>query len=350
MSLTDKDDDLAPQHSWVKMRSIDGNVYFITCKNPIDYVLHRDFIRFVIIVCAFYALAHGDTDVPGVTGWPYVAIWTMVFSFVILWLVLSGKFTEYLIKKKYITEVWTALLLFPLNLIIEFSVQVMMYWFVDQPLKTWGVVLADLTRDFSVLLLMDLLHGHYVVAQHPYARNSRVYSSEGLDGQHNPPPNSLAFDQRDDQRLEPAGIASAARRTSVEGHGDSKALGAQIIGEVELSTAVLRHESVKVGTDTYVLKDIQVIRIEDHYLNITTTSGRSMQRAKLSLIDKLHTGSFGIQINRSIWVAFSAIKDVQPAKNGQILLILINGDEELVAKPRVYAFRHAFRSFTDSIG
>ena len=350
MPVTDKEDDLAPQHSWVKMRSIDGNVYFITCKNPIDYVLHRDFIRFVIIVCVIYALAHGDTDVPGVTGWPYVAIWTMVFSFVILWLVLSGKFTEYLIKKKYIAEVWTALLLFPLNLIVEGSVQFLMYWLVDQPLKSWGVVLADLTRDFSVLLLMDLLHGQYVVARHPYARISGAYGGERSTSQHYSPHNSLEFDQRADLRLEPASIAIAARKTFEEGDGDSKTLGSQISGDIALSSAVMRHESVKIGTETYVLKEIQVIRIEDHYLNITTTSGRSMQRAKLSLIEKLHAGSLGIQINRSIWVAFSAIKDVQPAKNGQILLFLINGDEELVAKPRVYAFRHAYRSFIDTIG
>ena len=100
---------------------------------------------------------------------------------------------------------------------------------------------------------------------------------------------------------------------------------------------------VQIGNQTFRLADIITIRTEDHYLGIQTAKGKFMQRAKLSDVVGLHGSDLGMQINRSVWVAFSAITSVENADSGQIVLKLANGDEERVAKPRVFAFRQLYR-------
>jgi hypothetical protein len=321
----------------LKMRSADGTVYFITSKNPVEYLLHPEFLRFVIIICVFYGLLRGDEDVKGLTGWPFVAIWSLVFTVVLVWLALCGYLLLLLLKSRRIGQIWTPLLLFPLNLMIESSVQFTMHWLVDQPFKPWGVTLSDLTRDFIILLLADLLHGHYVVARHPHALIPNLHSSAERSRH--------AFD------LAPTATdkaASFAPQTDVSAEQDDQVALQQTVSFPSVVAAspqtVVQPSTVRIGTEIFTLTDILMIRIEDHYLSITTRSGKSMQRAKLGGIEALHKGDIGIQINRSVWVAFSAIREVHPEKNGQILLLLSNGQEELVAKPRVHAFRQAYRA------
>lgn len=340
VNVTEKD--ARPQNSFLRIRSVDGSVYFITSRNAIDYLLHREFLIFVITSSVIYALIRGDADVPGVSGWPFIAVWTLVLSMVLGWLALSGGLMELLLRMGLIRQVWTPILLFPLNLIIESSVQIAMFWFADKPFKPLGMTLTDLTRDFCVLLLLDFLHGHYVVARHPYARmanrNSALENAQDAplrrkdatnDAADLPKPSHVPEESRTDRDF----IGS----TAASGHFS-------MVQSDAAPTQTAHHKMVRIGTETFALADILMIRIEDHYLSITTRSGRSMQRAKLGAIEELHKGDVGIQINRSVWVAFSAIRTMQPAKNGQILLILTNGDEELVAKPRVYAFRQSHRT------
>lgn len=320
----------------LRVRSVDGSIYVIATRTATDYVLHPEFLRFLIVNCIVYALVRGNADVPGLGGWPLLAVWTMVFAVVLLWLAISGHFLVLLQKKGVIQLVWTPAILLPLNLMIEASVQGSMYWIADQPLKPWATTLSDLTRDLMILLLLDFLHGHYVVPRHPYARVTNPRSAQNIakDAPELTTASTAALTLRADLPKEPRLLKEAADSTPVSG------------GAAWLLPDSQQNRTVRIGSQTYCLADILLIRIEDHYLSISTRSGRTMERAKLGSIDELHNGTLGIQINRSVWVAFWAIREVQPAQNGQILLTLTNGDEELVAKPRVFAFRQAYRTAT----
>lgn len=326
----------APQEMLLRVRSVDGSIYVIATRNATDYVLHPEFLRFLIVNCIVYALVRGNADVPGLGGWPLLAVWTMVFTVVLLWLAVSGHFMVLLQKKGVIRLVWTPALLLPLNLIIESSVQGSMYWIADQPLKPWTTTISDLTRDLTILLLLDFLHGHYVVPRHPLAHVSNPRSAEGIgkDAPDLSTPSTTSLTQGTDKPEEPGRLKEAADTTPVSVTGAGHLLDS------------MQQRSIRIGSQTYCLTDILLIRIEDHYLSVTTRSGKTMERAKLGSIDELHNGTLGIQINRSVWVAFWAIREVQPAQNGQILLTLTNGDEEFVAKPRVFAFRQAYRTAT----
>ena len=97
---------------------------------------------------------------------------------------------------------------------------------------------------------------------------------------------------------------------------------------------------IRIGTRHFPLDDIIVIRTEEHYLSIVTTNGKWLERAKLSGLPALHASQAGMQINRSVWVARNAIVSVENGANGTLLVRLVTGDEERVARMRVFAFRN----------
>ena len=326
----------SPPVMTVRLRSVDGSVFWIISRSPVDYVLNPAFLKFVIVCCALYALLDQGRDVPGLTIWFFMIHWGVVLTVILVWLGISGGVIRLLFRRRLIRQVWTPVVLLPMIVLIEATIQGLTYGSGLLPLKPWEVTMTDLTRDFMVLMLFDYLHGQFVVARHPQA----FVDEFSRDDPEFPPlpkapslpsgelrpvltPESPVADDEPVVAPTPAPAPSLAERSE------------------RIQTQ--RSGSVRIGTETFRMSDILMIRIEDHYLGITTRAGRSLQRAKLAAIEGLHDGDLGIQINRSVWVAFSAIREGQMMKNGQILLVLVNGDEEMVSKPRVYAFRQAYR-------
>lgn len=102
---------------------------------------------------------------------------------------------------------------------------------------------------------------------------------------------------------------------------------------------------VRIGPAVLPMASILLIRTEDHYLGVTTRSGTALHRAKMADIPELHSGIDGMQINRSVWISFAAIESVTDTPARQVVVSLVNGDEERVSKPRIFAFRQAYAKF-----
>lgn len=320
-----------PETPVMRIRSVDGTVYSIAT-SPADYVLHPAFLKFIVAACMLYGLLDQNKELSRLTGW---LIWGQVVAVILLWLVIGGNIVRQLARRGVIRLVWTPVLLLPLVLLLEAMVQTT-YFFTGLPPKPWGTTVADLARVMAIILLFDFLHGQYVVARHPYARLQTPLL--GADGEWpKPAPEAPA----------PSEWPGTANPPMVRDETSAIAQppAPSVSADVEVP-AMSRLGSVRIGSETFALSDILMIRIEDHYLSVATRTGRSLQRAKLAAIQELHQGDLGIQINRSVWVAFRAIHEVQATKNGQILLVLVNGDEEFVAKPRVHAFRQTYRLST----
>ena len=326
----------SPPLMTVKMRSVDGGVYWIVSRNPVDYILHPAFLKFVVTACLIYALLDGGTEAPDLQGWAYLAAWAQTFITILLWLCICGGVIRLMFRRALIQQVWTPSILLPMLLLIELLNQTSLNHFIGLPFKPLGVLLVDVTRDMVFVLLFDYIHGQYVVARHPQARLADPAGDDLGEGGDPTSDESVA--------TKPVPPVSGGSRLPLTPEPTAAPHKDPDDAPQDILTAPQRRSgSARIGTETFVLSDILMIRIEDHYLGITTRAGRSLQRAKLAAIEGLHDGDLGIQINRSVWVAFSAIREAQRMKNGQILLVLVNGDEELVAKPRVYAFRQAYK-------
>lgn len=318
-----------PEEMTVRIRSADGTVFWVVSRSPVDYVLHPVFLKFVVVCCLIYALLDQGGDLPQLTGWLFLAAWGQVVVVILLWLGICGGAIRILFRRGMIRQVWTPFLLLPMLILIEMSVQGILHFMAGVQPKSWSKSIADVTRDMLTVLLFDYLHGTFVVALHPQARREEPQPSEAKTG---PVPQALPF-------LPPFAATGDDRPGLTVPAADGRLPSAP----EQPAPPPASREKVTIGTQSLVLADILMIRIEDHYLNIVTPSGQSLQRARLSSIEALHRGDLGIQINRSVWVAFRTIVEARQARNGQILLRLADGTEEVVAKPRVFAFRQAFK-------
>lgn len=319
----------------MRIRSVDGTAYEIADGSAVNYILHPVFMKFLMVACAIYALLDQDTALTRMTGW---LIWGLVIALILLWLVISAGVIRRLVRRGLIKQVWTPVLLLPMLVLTETSVQ-SMYVFFDLPPKSWDATLSGLTRDMAFVLFFDFLHGQYVVASHP---NARIQTSQRFMNDSTPDLSPAAPPQVAPPQMNRPTVADA-EVSRAAGNAATPSQPPELAAEAAAPSKAARLGSVRIGAETFILSDILMIRIADHYLNVITRTGTTLQRAKLAAIKELHNGDLGIQINRSVWVAFWAIREVQAAKNGQILLVLANGDDELVAKPRLHAFRQAHR-------
>ena len=70
-----------------------------------------------------------------------------------------------------------------------------------------------------------------------------------------------------------------------------------------------------------------------------------MLRGELGKVVETLDETIGFRINRSVWIAYSAVKDVVEVDNRQVVVQLVTGDEERISKPRVFAFRQSYAKY-----
>lgn len=292
--------------SALKLISLDGHSAWITANRFGDYGLHPVFLRFVLIVIlAHIVIEGGSLGIPA-ANWQLALVWTAVALTVFAWLFLMTALMRGLMRRGLAQSLYMPLALAPLAVLVEAVSCAMAQLVLRQPLPEWRTLAPGIMQNFAVLVLFDMLHGRYVAPAHPFG-------------------------------------AATGAAPSVPATPSPPAAAEPPAPEAELATGAEgtdRTDMIRIGTRRFPLGDIIVIRTEEHYLSIVTTSGKWLERAKLSGLPALHASQAGMQINRSVWVARNAIVSVENGANGTLLVRLVTGDEERVARMRVFAFRN----------
>lgn len=303
----------------ILIRTIDGTAFRMGVDSISEYLLHPVFLRFFAVTILVFAVLDTRPDAMGLTGWGLVLGWACVSAVSLLWLGLWSPLVGHAARAGWIAQVYTPIALAPLALLAELTLQAVALVLAGTPWKPISVTLQQAIRDLIVIGLFDLLHGHYVVAVHPLARPET-----------DAPP---------------------------QARGDAK--GAALLPDIAppvtpVPAEPTRNEApapapaaddgtmVQIGPALLPLSSILLIRTEDHYLGVTTRSGKALHRAKMADIPELHSGRAGMQINRSVWVAYAAISEITESDTRQVVVSLVTGDEERVSRPRVFAFRQAY--------
>jgi hypothetical protein len=319
-----------------------GTSFWFRGDSAADYVLHPVFLRFAILCVGIYVLLDDSDLTDGLVGWQLPMLWLAMTFVAITGYVVIGTWILYLYRRGFIRRLYTPFLLLPIVVIVELTRQAVVVVLQAGDWLPLPIMLLSVTRDFLVIILMDVMHVQFVAPLHPLVRidapdDARETPAEERVAQFRP------------QRDGAAGAAtpSASRQTliEIEVAGDATPAvafardvpDAAPIGEPD--RAVLR-----IADRVFPIADIQSVRTEDHYLNIVTRTSRSMVRAKLSDLAALHDGRHGVQINRSQWVAFAAIDSVRDEENGQVTLHLVNGDSATVSRTRRLMFMQLFNS------
>lgn len=315
-----------------------GSSFWIPTDSAADYILHPVFLRFSMLCIGIYALLDQGDDAQRLMGWQLPVMWLAMAMSVITGYVVLGGWTLHLHRRGWLRRIYTPFLLFPIVLIAEATEQSVVFLLQAGDFKPIPQMLMDLTRDMMVIMLMDIMHVQFVVTNHPL-------------GSRRPPGQSQTAHLEDWEEID---ITPSVRRVMAEPVAAPTASAGVTLAPRDAAVPLAATEEpeatvapstvVRIADRSFSLADIQSVRTEDHYLNVVTRTARSMLRAKLSDIAALHDGRFGVQINRSQWVAFSAIAGIKDEDNGQVTLNLVNGDSATVSRTRRLMFMQLYNS------
>lgn len=304
----------------VRVRSTDGTTFWITADSLADYVLHPVFLRFLVLVILIFALLDQRPGFGAFGGWGMTFLWSVIAAVVLAWIAICSPVIAAMFRRRMIVQVYTPVLLLPMVLIVEIVIHIFTVLVGGTPWIEAPDLVRYMARNAIVVCLIDLLHANYVVHAHPLARVGKVDMAVPL----------------------PATVPERRLRTVPPRLADQPPEPADA---PRVDDPVRQIAMVQIGPAALPLSSILVVRTEDHYLGVTTRSGKALHRAKMADIEELHTGLVGMQINRSVWIAYSAVKDVVEVENRQVVVQLVTGDEERISKPRVFAFRQSYAKY-----
>lgn len=293
-------------------RATDGTMFYVPGDSSVDYVLHPVFLHFfAVAVLVFVALDQSNaSSLP--TGWHIAISWIIIAFVAIVWLAALTSLQLALWRKGWIRAFYTPIYLVPMVIIADFARTGYETFITGVPFDRLSPLDINVARDCFAVLLFDVLHARYVTRVHPLAVSADLQARTPAPLLTTPPPDVAAA-------AAPPDPAEAVPRVTAQ-----------------------------IGTATFDLADLLTVRTRDHRVEVTTPDGTSLHRARLSDIAELQDPRFGLQVNRSVWVAFAAIADVDEPEPGQIDIRLRTGDVERVARPRLHAFRQAWRARTSA--
>ncbi|NBE09087.1 LytTR family DNA-binding domain-containing protein [Paragemmobacter ruber] len=294
--------------------------------------MHPVFLRFAILCVGIHALLDESHATDRLIGWQLPVLWLSMALAVILGYVLIGGWMLHLFRKRHVRRLYTPFILLPIVMIAEMTRQGVVVLLQAGDWLPVPIFLMSVTQDFLVLLLMDMMHVQFVVPQHPLAQVEQQAETPAPAGsRQQSPPVEAARPQE--------------MRQAVPSSGEPDRLPGDATSEPPVAPDAFADRTiVRIADRVFTISEIQSVRTEDHYLNVVTRTARSMVRAKLSDVAALHDGRYGVQVNRSQWVAFSAIASVRDEENGQITLELVNGDSATVSRTRRLMFMQLFNT------
>lgn len=333
-----------PTVSNVTLRIADGTTFVVQADSAADYILDRAFVRFVALGLVIYAILM-RREFDGISSpTQYVALWASLFVVIVTWLLLTAGGLLYLYKHGWIKTIYTPLLSMPLAVVNEFTVQFLAYVIAQTPLDFSSDTFVMIVRQMAVLLCFDLLHGYYVTPTHPLAVQVDRRKPVSNDSAHGTQPAFADAGFRQDIAPRPAapGVPRSLSQPLPQDPPEEAPLKAQPDSAAQ--------DMVQLGNKDFQMRKILAIRSEDHYLHVSTTQGDTLVRAKLSDAEKALDVTLGMRINRSSWIAFSAVDKTQRIDNNRLEVLFKNGDTFTVPKLRKHAFEHSFRMFLDMQG
>lgn len=290
-------------------RSTLGTAFWVGGDSAADYLLHPVFLQFALLCLAVLALLDQGGGLGLLVGWQVPLIWLTVAVAVFVAGLFMMSVLAMLPRRIVGRRRFTPLILLPLVALGETVRAGMLMALGAGDWPALPDLMADFARGAVVVLILDVMHTLYVVPLHPLARRA-------------PPP------------------PRPAKAVPVE---TNAADGAAPMEPVEPTQIAI--PEIRIAERSFAVEDILWIRTEDHYLNVVTPKGRSLLRAKLSDLQALQDGTIGLQVNRSQWVAFSAIAEVREEAGGQLVLRLVTGDDASVARSRRIMFKQMHQAW-----
>lgn len=316
-----------------EIRFADGRRYWAATDSLSDFILHPIFLKYAAVCVLIYGLLdRGGADTGGLHGFEIVVLWVTLGCVAIGWYAMFFVLVRALMRRGLIRVIYTPVATLSLFIVTTFLTYLIVTAFkghVDLSVAQWS---QEIIRDMLVILLMDIVFSQFVAPFHPFL----LQQPPSQTAQQPVSAKTTSHADTPDHISEPA---NAAAGLSEDGRSDAEPQEALTVSDMKAGTVA----PLTVGNEVFAVEDLIYIRSEDHYLRIVTARRRVLARGKLADAVAQLDFRLGIQINRSTWIAFDAITDVQDDKKGVTVVTLRGGETERVALSRRIAFLTALQ-------
>jgi hypothetical protein len=320
-----------------EIRFADGRRYWAASESLSEFILHPVFLKYAAICVLIYGLLdRGGADTGSLLGFEIVVLWVTLGCVAIGWYALFFILVRALMRREIIKVIYTpvaTLSLFMVTTVLTYLIVSAFKGHVELSVAEWS---KEIIRDMIVILLMDIVFSQFVAPFHPFLLQQPP--SQRL-AQVVPIASTTANASADSPV---ADVPADPLPPSAEPLAPEPAL---TIPSSTLPTEAAQGtiDPLRIGNEVFAVEDLIFIQSEDHYLRIVTARRRMLVRGKLA--DAIAQLDFrhGIQINRSTWIAFAAIEDLQDDAKAGTVVTLRGGETERVALSRRIAFLAALR-------
>lgn len=301
-----------------KVRFSDGGTFEVNIKGASDYLLDPQMIRFLFICIVLFGTLRSIDYIEGLELYPQILVWIVVFATTVLWLAVSVSINIKLVDRGFVSTIFTPLIVLPLAFLFVlpgYYVADLMNMTVENGQAT---ALGRIVQNIIVLTAFDIFHGRFVAPMHPsYVAPQPVHAVSQ--------PVATPF-LNPELRPAPAGEDR------------------EPIPETEPVTESAVH-LIEIANEKIDIAAIKFIKSEDHYLRIVLGQESLLLRGRLGETIEKIGADVGIQINRSVWIAFAEIEQVQSPAKGHTEILASDGTSFRVATSRKREFEFKFERF-----
>lgn len=318
----------------IVIRYSDGSRFSVGSGSTSDYFLDTSFLRFFFLAVVIFAALVEPRTPDDISTAKTATMWLFVAVASLLWLSLSYQISRVMIKIGLLDAIYTPLMVFPLLLVTEAVQHFFINIMYPMPLRSYEPDLAYLITILFALICFDLIHGRFVAPLHPLViKSAKLVQRE-----------NRSISPRGDDQAQQDNMPDIAPAAQVK--PDTTGIAVQPSSKPgESQTPDTAPKVIVIGTSEFEPQKIKLIRSEEHYLSIDTDDESKLLRAKMSEAASELGLTFGMQINRSVWVAYREISQMANL-NGKLELELKNGEVLIVPRARKQAFLQAYDLFS----
>jgi hypothetical protein len=300
-------------------------------------ITDRYSLIYFLVADGLVAYLYPGDKLTGLPWWHVVTVF-VVMAFVVI-AALTGLFAIPLRLLHRFDQV-----VIPAPLLVFCAVAVMEMVKVEYAYYVWGPdwpyregVLEAFVREYIYFLMLEILYSIFVI---PHARAySRVTvgprASFGSDVGASQPQAVIPFrpGPRAGAPLRPAPVPVEPR--PVEARRPRVAVPKPAANTSRAPVkAPPPSASITLAGEKIELRKLQTIRAEEHYIRITTSEGERMLRHRIKDAVALIPDACGLQVHRSLWIAFPTVERCAPSPDGKLLIVLRDGSEIGVPRAR----------------
>lgn len=311
--------------SSILVRFSDGGTFETSATTAAEYLLDSCFIRFLFLCIVLYGTLMYREDISQLDPYYQVLLWIMMFLVTTSWLVFSVSLNLYMVRRGIVSFVFTPALILPMvpiNLIAAGFVADLIgadYWL------TFPGNIEAIVQNIIAAICFDILHGRYVAPTHP--------TYLGVDSRKAQP---IPQPEAEEKRIPPAQVTSTPTERSEP---------VPTVPETVANDTQRPEFVINIAGERLEARKIVYVQSEDHYLKIQQSQTVLLLRGKLKETVKQLDHRLGIQINRSVWIAFSSISDIAENDAGYLQVTLKDDTTFKITNSRKLTFLQNYKLF-----